>query len=112
MRYGFLLIGSFESSAPSPTTLPQAGRGSSARSPFEPNSRLLRALLILLHVRKNELRMALAVVAQRISAWRVNAESRKAAIVAMAGPRVLEGDLLAPGARSFPRLRVEGNVAG
>ncbi|MFY9834512.1 MAG: TIGR03808 family TAT-translocated repetitive protein [Methylocystis sp.] len=40
------------------------------------------------------------------------AGSRKAAIVAMAGPRVLEGDLLAPGARSFPRLRVEGNVAG
>ena len=40
------------------------------------------------------------------------AGSRKAAIVAMAGPRVLEGDLLAPGGRSYPRLRVEGNVAG
>ena len=39
--------------------------------------------------------------------------SRKAAIVAMAGPRILEGDLLAPpGGRSYPRLRVEGNVAG
>ncbi len=38
--------------------------------------------------------------------------SRKAAIVAMAGPRILEGDLLGPGGRSYPRLRVEGNVAG
>ena len=38
--------------------------------------------------------------------------SRKAAIVAMAGPRVLDGDVLAAGGRSYPRLRVEGNVAG
>jgi uncharacterized secreted repeat protein (TIGR03808 family) len=38
--------------------------------------------------------------------------SRKAAIVAMAGPRVLDGDVLAAGGRSYPRLRVEGNVEG
>jgi hypothetical protein len=38
--------------------------------------------------------------------------SRKAAVVAMAGARVLEGDVLAAGGRSYPRLRVEGNVAG
>ncbi len=38
--------------------------------------------------------------------------SHRAAIVAMAGPTVLDGDLLAPFGRSYPRLRVEGNVAG
>jgi len=38
--------------------------------------------------------------------------SRKAAVVAMAGARVLEGDVLAAGGRSYPRLRVEGNVVG
>ena len=38
--------------------------------------------------------------------------SRKAAVVAMAGARVLEGDVLAAGGRSYPRLRVERNVVG
>src|SRR5208337_2943623 len=38
--------------------------------------------------------------------------SHEAAVAAMSGPRVLEGDLLAPDGRSYPRLRVEGNVAG
>jgi len=55
----------------------------------------------------------LSVRRHRDSEWALgamNAKSRKATTVAMTRPGVC--DLLAPGGRRYPRLRVEGNVAG